>query len=50
MKTVVQIVLNSLPSNHTRRNHLRGLRSFLGLFGIERATGPGQAFPADLHI
>ncbi len=29
MKTVVQLVLNGLPSKHTQRNYLRGMRSFL---------------------
>jgi integrase len=45
MKTVVQIVLNSLPSKHTQRNYLRGMRSFLA-YWLEK----GQPIPDKLFL
>jgi predicted phosphoadenosine phosphosulfate sulfurtransferase len=45
MKTVVQIVLNSLPSKHTRGNYLRGMRSFLA-YWLEK----GQPIPDKLFL
>jgi len=45
MKTVVQIVLNGLPSKHTQRNYLRGMRDFL-IYWLEK----GKPIPDKLFL
>lgn len=44
MKTVVQIVLNNLPSKHTRRNYLRGMRDFLAYWLENDSPVPDKLF------
>lgn len=44
VRTVVQIVLNGLPSKHTRRNYLRGMRDFLAYWLKNDQPVPDKLF------